>query len=73
LGQGRLEDGGRVWSFVPESAWRPQPHRLAAGAALEDLAGNSLERPFETHEGEQSLPPPRASRRFRAFVPTSAR
>jgi hypothetical protein len=68
-GRSRLDDAGKGWSFVPDSAWRPAAHGLAADPALEDLAGNSLERPFETREGEAVLPPPSSSRRFRAFTP----
>jgi hypothetical protein len=35
------------WSFTPELPWRAGKHVLAADASLEDLAGNSLGRPFE--------------------------
>ena len=35
------------WSLAPEAAWRPGPYRLVADTALEDLAGNSIARPFE--------------------------
>ncbi|MEX0717908.1 MAG: Ig-like domain-containing protein [Planctomycetaceae bacterium] len=35
------------WRFTPEAAWVAGAHTLAVDAALEDLAGNSLDRPFE--------------------------
>jgi hypothetical protein len=37
----------REWSFTPESPWAPGPHRLLVDKLLEDLAGNSVGRPFE--------------------------
>lgn len=72
-GRSRLDENGQSWRFIPDSAWRPAPHRLTADPALEDLAGNSLERPFETREGEQTLPPPGTGRRSRGFVPLAGR
>ncbi len=35
------------WSFVPARDWAAGDYKLEIDAALEDLAGNSLERPFE--------------------------
>jgi hypothetical protein len=35
------------WSFVPARNWAAGDYNLEVDAALEDLAGNSLERPFE--------------------------
>jgi len=35
------------WRFRPSRPWRQGAHQLLAGAVLEDLAGNSLARPFE--------------------------
>ncbi len=35
------------WSFQPDAPWGPGEHALVVDAALEDLAGNSLGRPFE--------------------------
>lgn len=35
------------WSFVPARDWAAGDYKLEVDAALEDLAGNSLERPFE--------------------------
>jgi hypothetical protein len=37
----------RLWRFTPATAWTGVPHRLAVESILEDLAGNSLARPFE--------------------------
>lgn len=42
-----VSDDERVWQFVPESSWDEGDYRLAIGTVLEDLAGNSIERPFE--------------------------
>jgi hypothetical protein len=35
------------WSFIPDQPWPRGRHRLRVETTLEDLAGNSLERPFE--------------------------
>ena len=37
----------RRWSFTPASPWRGGTYRLVAQTTLEDLAGNSIGRPFE--------------------------
>ncbi len=36
-----------VWRFVPEAAWPVGAYELVADTRLEDLAGNSIARPFE--------------------------
>jgi hypothetical protein len=36
-----------TWEFTPRTPWQAGRYRLAIGSVLEDLAGNSLERPFE--------------------------
>lgn len=40
-------DAERCWRFTPEQRWTGQPHRITVASVLEDLAGNSLARPFE--------------------------
>lgn len=45
----------RAWSFTPAQPWTRSPHELRVLALLEDLAGNSLARPFEV---DLSAPPP---------------
>ncbi|MBI2947477.1 MAG: hypothetical protein HYY23_07515, partial [Verrucomicrobia bacterium] len=42
-----LADLEREWSFVPESAWKAGRYQIVADTLLEDLAGNSLDKPFE--------------------------
>ncbi len=37
----------RTWAFTPARPWRGTAHTLAVDSILEDLAGNSLARPFE--------------------------
>jgi hypothetical protein len=37
----------RRWSFTPAAPWMAGDYRLEATATLEDLAGNSLDKPFE--------------------------
>jgi len=36
-----------VWQFTPAVPWRAGDYRLAIGTELEDVAGNSISRPFE--------------------------
>jgi hypothetical protein len=36
-----------VWQFTPAKAWAAGEYRLAIDTALEDLAGNSIAKPFE--------------------------
>ena len=35
------------WRFTPASPWQKGDYRLVVGSELEDLAGNSVARPFE--------------------------
>jgi hypothetical protein len=37
----------REWRFVPGEAWKPGRHEILVETTLEDLAGNSVGRPFE--------------------------
>jgi hypothetical protein len=46
-GQISLETAETTWRFTPASPWREGAHRLVVGTELEDLAGNSVARPFE--------------------------
>lgn len=43
-----IEEGERLWSLKPtKGPWEPGLYRLEIGTELEDLAGNSIARPFE--------------------------
>lgn len=46
-GEVSLLDGERLWHFKPETFWSPGRYDLDIDAELEDLAGNSIARPFE--------------------------
>lgn len=35
------------WLFTPREAWKPGDYRLIVNTAIEDLAGNSIGRPFD--------------------------
>jgi len=39
--------GEMIWRFTPRSPWRSGDYLLVIGTELEDLAGNSVARPFE--------------------------
>ena len=46
-GQSVLSDHERLWHFIPERNWKAGPHQIMAVNLVEDLAGNSLGKPFE--------------------------
>lgn len=46
-GEARVGRGETRWSFTPNAPWAPGRYRVEAETILEDLAGNSLNRPFE--------------------------
>jgi hypothetical protein len=43
-------DDETCWRFTPARAWAPGRYQLVAETTLEDLAGNSIGRPFEVDE-----------------------
>ena len=45
-----------AWTFTPRNAWQPGTCRLAVSRILEDLAGNSVERPFEVDVTGKPVP-----------------
>ncbi len=58
-----IDKGEKRWSFKPSQAWSVGAYRVQIQTILEDLAGNSLGRPFELEmrRGERHLRPPRYS------------
>jgi hypothetical protein len=46
-GTAAVSDKETVWQFTPERAWQAGEYQLVADTRLEDLAGNSIARPFE--------------------------
>jgi hypothetical protein len=57
-GSPQVSADGRNWRFVPAAPWRPGDYAVSAAGELEDLAGNSLFRPFETVQGKGPRPTP---------------
>ena len=49
-----VSDDAKRWSWTPASAWRAGRHELQVSGLLEDLAGNSLTRPFEVDVSRDS-------------------
>jgi hypothetical protein len=47
MGRVSISDGETRWTLVPAREWRAGNYSLKAAAILEDLAGNSIGRPFE--------------------------
>lgn len=54
-GEVEVPPGSRAWRFRPAQPWRPGPHAVLVDRDLEDLVGNTLERPFEA-EMDSSQP-----------------
>lgn len=46
-GQPALSDDGLRWSYTPQAAWTAGAHKIIIQPELEDLAGNSVGKPFE--------------------------
>jgi hypothetical protein len=46
----RTSDNQSSWQFTPDRPWTAGNYRLVAETTLEDLAGNSIGRPFEVDE-----------------------
>ncbi len=55
-GEAILDRDNRVWHFTPDAPWRAGDYQLAVGVILEDLAGNSVARPFEVDVTAESEP-----------------
>lgn len=49
--------GERTWTFTPDEPWRAGDYRLAVDVVMEDLAGNSLLRPFEVDLSKPATAP----------------
>jgi hypothetical protein len=61
---------GRGWRFVPGQPWSPGPHKVWVDPALEDLAGNSLAKPFEVDATQVPHQPPVAEIPFSPRSPS---
>lgn len=46
-GEIKVDQGETRWQLTPAAPWKPGKYALVIDAALEDLAGNSLSKPFE--------------------------
>ena len=51
VGRASADEDDTVWRFTPASPWRAGAHSLRVSTALEDLAGNSVGRLFDTDVG----------------------
>jgi hypothetical protein len=71
-GKSELSGDGRQWTFAPGQPWQLGEHVLTAGGELEDLAGNSLLRPFETTPGSGPKPAAEPPVFRRSFTVTAA-
>jgi hypothetical protein len=75
-GQAILSDEETRWSFEPEVTWAAGDQQLVVGTDLEDLAGNSVGRPFEVDLLEPitgRIRPEQTLVRFRILDPEAKR
>ena len=54
LGAPSIGSEERSWTFTPSTPWSPGRYKLLVSPVLEDLAGNSVGRPFEVDLGTAS-------------------
>lgn len=59
-----LSEDGRTWTFTPEAGWEAGPYTLVADAWMEDVAGNTFERVFDTDLTAPSAKPAQTTREF---------
>lgn len=55
-GSGSLQDQDKKFVFTPLNSWESNPYRIQIKGELEDLAGNNLNRLFDTNLEEQTTP-----------------
>ncbi len=68
VGTVTVKDKETVWSFEPKKPWSSGNYTIVLDAIIEDLAGNSLSRPFETNEQEIESPSTVAAEMKISFV-----
>jgi hypothetical protein len=56
------------WQFTPANPWRPGVYRLRVDTALEDLAGNKVDRPFDVDVFERVEKTVRTERKMLPFT-----
>ncbi len=56
VGTVTIKDKETVWSFEPKRPWSSGNYTVVLDTIIEDLAGNSLSKPFETTEQETESP-----------------
>ena len=60
-GKAALSNGDHVWSFVPSRGWIGRRYALRVDPELEDLAGNNLDRPFDSDRSRDGVVAERAA------------
>lgn len=55
---GKIEvaENETIWRFIPDLPWQAGRYQLAVGTVIEDLAGNSIVRPFAIDLSQQQKP-----------------
>lgn len=55
-GKIEIAENETIWRFIPDLPWQAGRYQLAVGTVIEDLAGNSLDRPFAIDLSKQQKP-----------------
>ncbi len=55
-GNSQLQNDDKTWIFTPLNNWQSKPYRIQIDSKLEDLAGNNLNRLFDTNLEKQTTP-----------------
>ncbi len=61
-GEISVDNTQTTWSFTPEQPWRAGDFSIVVAGYVEDLAGNSLDRPFEVDLVSPKATPPKSDR-----------
>ncbi|MDP1586599.1 MAG: hypothetical protein Q8M07_02550, partial [Prosthecobacter sp.] len=67
-GSASLANDGREWRFTPKEPWLTGTYQLEVPDILEDLAGNSVGRPFEVDVFTSVQPPGKSATERLSFV-----
>ena len=63
-GEVRLQRNESIWTFQPKQPWQARPYSVHIADILEDLAGNTPKRVFDTDLTKPAGVPPRLTLRF---------
>ena len=54
-GEASVSPDGRVWAFAPATPWERTRYRIEVQRTVEDLAGNTVDRPFDLETADGAI------------------